>query len=182
MTKNKNLMRAALFVAAATVAAGAAGLVSARFDEPVAARASIKDAKGQAVGTARLTSTPNGVLLEADFNGLPDGEHAIHVHGTGRCEPPQYTSPGEHFSPQRKRHGFLDPEGPHAGDLPNIHVQAPAFTIEYLIDGVTLQGGANAILDRDGAAIVVHAEPDDYRTDPAGNAGSRIACGVIEKT
>jgi Cu-Zn family superoxide dismutase len=182
MTKNKNLMRAALLVAAAAVAAGATAAVGARSDEPVAARASIKNAKGQAVGTARLTSTPNGVLLEADLNGLPAGEHALHVHETGRCEPPQYTSAGDHFSPQRKRHGFLDPEGPHAGDLPNIHVQAAALTIEYLIDGVTLQGGANALLDRDGAAIVVHAEPDDYRTDPAGNGGNRIACGVIEKT
>jgi Cu-Zn family superoxide dismutase len=181
MTKNKNVTRAALVVAAATVAAGVAAAVGARSDEPVAARASIKDAKGQIVGTARLTATPNGVLLEADLNGLPAGEHAIHVHETGRCEPPQYTSAGDHLRPLGRRHGFLDPKGPHAGDLPNIHVQAPGLTIEYLIDAVTLQGGANAILDRDGAAIVVHAKPDDYRTDPAGNAGNRIACGVIEK-
>jgi Cu-Zn family superoxide dismutase len=176
MTKKQ--MHPALLIAvlAATAAAGA------RSDEGRAARVEIKDANGHVVGTARLTPTPNGVLFTADLKALPAGEHAIHIPETGRCEPPQYASAGGHFSPHGRRHGFLDPKGPHAGDLPNIHVPAGDLTIEYVIEDVTLQGGASALLDRDGAAIVVHARPDDYRTDPAGNAGDRIACGVIEKT
>jgi Cu-Zn family superoxide dismutase len=121
------------------------------------------------------------VLLRVSISGLPPGEHAFHIHETGRCEPP-FDSAGGHFNPAGKKHGLLAPEGKHAGDLPNLHVPADgALKLEVLATEVMLAAGsANSLLDSDGAALVVHRDADDYRTDPAGAAGPRIACGVIE--
>ena len=109
------------------------------------------------------------------------GVHAFHIHAVGKCEPPDFKSAGPHFNPDQTRHGIMSPEGPHAGDLPNIHVPADGkLEVEFLNPVVTLSQ-ESALLDEDGSAIVIHAGADDYKTDPAGNAGDRIACGVIAK-
>ena len=146
----------------------------------VNARAELTTATGQAAGTATLIQTPNGVLLTAQLSNLPPGAHALHVHEKGLCEPP-FTTAGGHFNPGDAVHGFRQDAGPHAGDLPNFRAtDNGSAQIEMFLTTATL-GGANAMLDEDGASLVVHAGPDDHMTDPAGNSGSRIACGVIVK-
>jgi Cu-Zn family superoxide dismutase len=143
------------------------------------AGATLKDADGKEVGTATLTDTPSGVLIRLDLTSVPAGNHAFHIHAVGKCEPPDFKSAGGHFNPDKTEHGLENPEGPHAGDMPNIHVPADGtLNVEVLNVDAALSGDF-ALLDEDGAALVIHAGPDDYRTDPAGDAGARIACGVI---
>jgi len=143
------------------------------------ASAVLKDASGKEVGAATLTVTPSGVLISLDLTAVPPREHGFHVHTTGKCEPPDFKSAGPHFNPDQTKHGFMNPEGPHAGDLPNLHVPADGkLQVEVLEPNVTLSGEA-PLLDADGSALVIHAGADDYKTDPAGNSGDRIACGVI---
>jgi Cu-Zn family superoxide dismutase len=146
-----------------------------------AAKADLKDAQGQSVGTVTLTDTPNGVLIHAALTNVPPGVHAFHIHQTGACEAP-FTTAGGHFNPAMKQHGMTNPMGMHAGDMPNIEVPAGGkLTFDVLDSGVTLAAGPNSVFDADGSAIVLHAGPDDYKTDPAGNAGARIACGIITR-
>ena len=143
------------------------------------ATASLKDASGNEVGRATLTETSSGLLIRLDVTDAPSGEHALHFHAVGKCEPPDFKSAGPHFNPADAKHGIENPEGPHAGDMPNLHVPSDGrLSIEVLNQAVTLSG-KSALLDDDGAALVIHAAADDYRTDPAGNAGDRIACGII---
>jgi len=143
------------------------------------ASAVLKDASGKEVGAATFTVTPSGVLISLDLTAVPPGEHGFHVHTTGKCEPPDFKSAGPHFNPDQTKHGFMTPEGPHAGDLPNLHVPADGkLQVEVLEPNVTLSGEA-PLLDADGSALVIHAGADDYKSDPAGNSGNRIACGVI---
>jgi Cu-Zn family superoxide dismutase len=143
------------------------------------ATASLKDASGNEVGRATLTETSSGLLIRLDVTSAPPGEHALHFHAVGKCEPPDFKSAGPHFNPAEAKHGFENAEGPHAGDMPNLHVPADGrLSLEVLNQAVTLSGKA-ALLDDDGAALVIHEAADDYRTDPAGNAGDRIACGII---
>jgi superoxide dismutase, Cu-Zn family len=132
------------------------------------------------VGEVRLTDTPGGVLLQGRVERLDPGSHAIHLHAVGRCEPP-FDSAGGHFNPVAKVHGYLNEAGPHAGDLPNLHVpESGTLEFEVLAANVTLRAGeSNRLLDQDGAALVIHAGADDYKTDPSGTSGSRLACGVI---
>jgi Cu-Zn family superoxide dismutase len=145
------------------------------------ARADLVDAWGAGVGTVLLVETPHGVLLRLRVGGLPPGAHGLHVHQVGRCDPP-FTSAGDHFNPGGKKHGLGNPEGMHAGDLPNLHVgRAGDAEVELLAGGVSLSPGPASLLDADGSALVVHAGPDDHASDPAGKAGDRIACGVIRK-
>ncbi|KPV40423.1 hypothetical protein AN478_06415 [Thiohalorhabdus denitrificans] len=140
------------------------------------ASAELQDTDGEAVGEVKLKESPHGVLVHAELEGMPEGTHAFHIHETGRCEPP-FKSAGGHFNPEDKAHGFMSEEGYHAGDMPNIHVSDSGdLEVEYFAPGVEL----DELLDEDGGAILVHEGGDDYETDPAGDAGSRIACGVIE--
>jgi Cu-Zn family superoxide dismutase len=134
---------------------------------------------GQVLGQVRMWETPGGVTFRIGAAGLPHGIHGIHVHGVGRCEGPAFASAGPHWNPAGHKHGFNNPAGPHAGDLPNVTVSANGV----LAEAVTLPGASFAtLLDADGAALVIHARADDYVTDPSGNSGDRIACGVISAT
>jgi Cu-Zn family superoxide dismutase len=145
------------------------------------ASAPLKDAQGKEVGSANLTQTPRGVLINIAVKGLPPGEHAFHVHAVGKCEPP-FTTAGGHFNPDTKKHGLLAADGAHAGDMPNLHIpQSGDLTIEVLNAAITLEKGKpNSVFDADGSALIVHAGSDDYKTDPTGEAGGRIACGVVQ--
>jgi Cu-Zn family superoxide dismutase len=146
------------------------------------ASATLHDLAGRDVGTATFTDSYAGVIVSGTVRDLGRGEHAVHIHAVGKCEGPAFASAGGHFNPQGKQHGYENPQGPHLGDLPNIDTPgAGALHFEFLMPGVTLTG-TNALLDSDGAAIVIHAGHDDYKSDPAGNAGGRIACGVITRT
>lgn len=144
------------------------------------AGATLIDVAGRSVGQARLQQTPHGVLLKLDFKNATPGIHGLHIHDVGRCDRPSFESAGGHFNPSGRQHGFLDPRGPHAGDLPNIAVPSTTqLSVEYLVRDVTLEPGPRSLLDDDGSAIVIHAGQDDYATDPAGESGDRLACGRI---
>jgi len=146
-----------------------------------AAHAELRDANGRSVGTATLTQTPHGVLIVAQLSNVPPGTHAFHIHAVGQCVAP-FTSAGPHFNPAGRQHGIENVEGMHGGDLPNVVIpESGSAHVEIFAKDVTLTQGANAILDSDGAALVLHASADDYKSDPAGNAGARIACGVVTK-
>ncbi|AHG91324.1 superoxide dismutase copper/zinc binding protein [Gemmatirosa kalamazoonensis] len=142
------------------------------------ARADLRDVNGASVGTVTLTQTAHGVLITGDLSSLPPGVHAIHVHDSGRCEPP-FTSAGGHYNPAMRSHGFRANTGNHAGDLPNFSVGTNGTGhVETISRDLTLaQGGG--LFDGDGSSIVIHGGPDDYQSDPAGNSGPRIACGLI---
>jgi Cu-Zn family superoxide dismutase len=144
------------------------------------AKAALKDASGKDVGSAELTQTPAGVLIKLTVTGLPAGEHAFHVHGVGKCEPP-FTSAGGHFNPGGKKHGVMAMGGHHAGDMPNLHIPAGgALTVEVINAAITLEKGKpNSVYHPGGTALIIHAGKDDYKSDPTGEAGGRIACGVI---
>jgi Cu-Zn family superoxide dismutase len=145
------------------------------------ASAPLKSSDGKEVGSANLTQTPSGVLINLAVKGLPPGEHAFHVHAVGKCEAP-FDSAGPHFNPGHKKHGMMAAEGAHAGDMPNLHVpQSGDLTVEIVNSAITLEKGKpNSVFDADGSALVIHARSDDYKTDPAGDSGGRIACGVIQ--
>ena len=146
------------------------------------ARADLKNADGKSVGAADFRETKEGVFVILRVHDLSPGLHAVHIHAVGKCEGPQFTSAGGHFNPGQKKHGFKNPEGPHAGDLPDVLiVKNGSGRFEAVTDAVTFATGANSLFDQDGSAIVVHATADDNTTDPTGNSGDRIACGVIEK-
>ncbi|MCJ7842566.1 superoxide dismutase family protein [Lederbergia sp. NSJ-179] len=133
------------------------------------------------VGKATLKETEEGVKIHLQAEGLEPGTKAIHIHETGVCEAPDFQSAGGHFNPGGKEHGFQNPKGFHAGDLPNIEIEEDG-TINVVITAPNLtlkQGEKNSLLDEDGSALVIHEKADDYKTDPAGNAGDRIVCGVI---
>ncbi len=134
------------------------------------------NALGAPIGMVRAWQTAGGVSFHVQAAGLPHGLHGVHVHAVGRCDPPDFTSAGAHWNPAGKQHGLSNPAGPHAGDLPNVEVAANGV----LSATVTVAGASlAALLDADGSALVLHAAADDYRTDPSGNSGARIACAVI---
>ena len=165
--------------------AGAAALLVVAYCMPAAAAdlatAQLKDRSGKAIGDVDLTQTPGGVLLRVSVKGLAPGEHAFHIHAVGKCEAP-FDSAGGHFNPGSHKHGIVAGPG-HAGDMPNLHVpQSGDLMVEVLNTAITLEKGKpNSVFDADGSALVIHAKADDYRSDPAGNAGDRIACGVVQE-
>ena len=164
---------------------GLTGLLLAALSVPAAAQnahATLKNTDGKDVGAATLTQTGGGVLIAISVKGLPAGEHALYVHAVGKCEPP-FTSAGGHFNPDSKKHGLLAMEGHHAGDMPNLHIPASGdLAVEVLNTAVTLEKGKpNSLFGPNGTALVIHANKDDYKTDPTGEAGGRIACGVVQE-
>jgi Cu-Zn family superoxide dismutase len=166
----KNTVIAALF-AVATLAAA-----------PV--KVELKDAMGKPVGTATISEAKkDGVLIHMKVQGLPVGEHAAHIHMAAKCEGPAFTSAGGHFNPEMKMHGLDSETGPHAGDMANFTVAGKKgkANVTLVNTRVTLDNGAHSVFTNGGTALVIHAAKDDMKTDPAGNAGARIACGTITK-
>jgi len=144
-------------------------------------KVALKDAQGKDVGNVVIWDKGSGVELQLEFHDLAPGEHAIHFHQMPKCEVPDFKSAGGHFNPEGKKHGFDSPEGHHAGDMKNFTVGADGKAKIKLEDAdVSLKEGPHSLLTN-GAAVVVHAKADDYKTDPSGNSGDRIACGVITK-
>jgi Cu-Zn family superoxide dismutase len=145
------------------------------------ARVPMRDAMGHDLGTLTLANTNGGLILTGVLNGLPAGVHGIHLHTTGRCEPP-FATAGGHWNPAQRQHGTLNPNGPHSGDMPNVTVASDgSVTVSVMTPAGTLHG-TDGLMDTDGAAVVIHAQADDYRTDPSGSSGARIACGVVGGT
>ena len=155
--------------------------IAAAQENPVV-KIDLINAKGRPAGTATLTQTPAGVLINLNVTGLSAGPHGFHIHAAGRCDPPDFKSAGGHFNPAGKQHGFMSPKGYHAGDMANLVAgKDGAAHAEVLVEGVKLSDGDTALLRPGGAAIVIHAGPDDYKSDPAGASGARVVCGVIAR-
>jgi superoxide dismutase, Cu-Zn family len=141
-----------------------------------------KTSDGQDAGTATLTPDGKGVKVKLNLTNLPEGEHALHVHQNAKCDGPDFKTAGPHFNPDKKEHGTKNPKGPHAGDMPiNLQVMADGTDhVSFVSDSISLKKDApNSVFANGGTAFVIHAKADDMMTDPTGNAGDRIACGMI---
>jgi Cu-Zn family superoxide dismutase len=166
------------------IAVTAALVISSAFSAAAqkAVKVELKDGMGASVGTAMLSAAPKGVSIKLDLMNLPPGVHGIHVHAVAKCEGPAFTTAGGHLNPDMKHHGLDNPDGPHAGDMLNVTVAADGTAKSTIVaPGVTMGDGANSIFTNGGTALVIHAMTDDQKSDPAGNAGARIACGTITK-
>jgi len=180
MRVNILLSSALLAVAAAITGAQTPTPVGTTGKPSPTASGSFMDAEGRTVGQVRLQQTPRGVLLKIDLTNATPGIHAIHMHEVGRCDAPSFESAGAHLDTAAHKHGFMNPAGQHTGDLPNLEVPATSkLSVEYAMDGVTVESGARSLLDADGSALVIHAGKDDYASDPAGGSGDRLACARI---
>jgi Cu-Zn family superoxide dismutase len=144
-------------------------------------RIDIVNSKGVKTGSAQFSQTPDGVKIQVEVAGLPPGKHGIHFHEKAVCEVPDFKTAGEHLNPEGKQHGFENPLGPHAGDLPNLDIGSDGKgKAEFVSKRVTLEKDkANSLLKPGGTSLIIHEGPDDYKTDPSGNSGARIACGAI---
>jgi superoxide dismutase, Cu-Zn family len=157
------------------------GCASMRYGSPQAT-ADLKNAAGGSVGKVRFWEDTDGVRILAQVRGLPPGQHGIHLHAVGKCDPPDFASAGGHFNPAGRLHGLRNPAGPHGGDLPNLEVAADGQgELDYVTRLVTLASGPTSLSGPSGVALVIHASPDDGVTDPSGNSGGRIACGILTR-
>jgi Cu-Zn family superoxide dismutase len=149
---------------------------------PPSAGATLRDSSGRVVGSAVFLQESDGVRILLDLKGVASGIKGVHIHAVGRCDGPDFESAGAHFNPKKTEHGTENPRGPHAGDLPNITVDDKGLGhLEFTATLVNVKTGPASLLDGQRTALVLHEGPDDQRTDPAGNSGRRIACGVIER-
>lgn len=162
--------------------AGCAAMEQPVMEPPMmgSATADIRDNAGLPRATATATPLGDGIRVQVSAMNMAPGAYGAHVHTTGRCDPPGFESAGGHWNPTNQEHGKDNPQGMHKGDLPNLMVGTNGRgTMEINIPGVSLAGAGHRLMDADGAALVIHASADDYRTDPSGNSGARIACGVF---
>ena len=151
---------------------------------PKSAHAEIVNAQGAKIGSAKITLTSDGVKIAVKVSQLTPGEHGLHIHTVGKCEGPAFTSAGGHFNPTNAHHGVHNAQEPHPhlGDLMNLVVDTNGKgNASFIANGVTLGDGANSLFHEGGTALVIHAKADNLMSDPSGNSGDRIACGVIEK-
>ncbi len=174
------MLRLGLVAILALTGAAAAADKKPMADMPMtggrSALATLRTAAGVEVGHAKVTEVAGGLRVTVDVKGLPAGTHGAHLHTIGRCDPPDFASAGGHWNPMNMKHGSMNPQGPHAGDMPNLVVGADGRGTL----GINLAGaGFDSLMDADGAAVVLHAAADDLMTDPSGNSGGRIACGVL---
>ncbi len=176
------MLRRCLIAAAGLAALGLLWGCGQSSSAPETAKCALTNPQGQKVGEAQLEETGQGVKISLKVENLPPGVHAFHIHEKGACSPPDFASAGGHFNPFGKHHGLKNPQGPHAGDLPGITVGADGRgSLETVATLVTLKPGKNSLFQPGGTSLVIHEKADDDMTDPAGNAGARIACGAITK-
>ena len=161
------------------LALGAAAVAGAA-EKGKTAYTTLIDGTGKSVGTATFVEKKGGVEVKVKVSGLSPGKHGFHLHEKGSCDPPKFSTAGAHFNPFAKRHGSKNPAGKHAGDLPNLDVKADGTAeLTAIAEGASLGTGAESLLREGGTALVIHAGPDDEKSDPTGNSGDRIACGVV---
>ena len=166
----------------ATPAEGAAENAPAEPSTPeTLGSAALALADGTSAGTVELVSDDGALSFEVAVTGIPEGTHGFHLHTTGQCEAPDFTSAGGHLNPAEREHGRENPAGSHLGDLPNLVVNADGTASTTVALDAESGNAIDSLFDADGTAVMIHADPDDYRTDPTGDAGSRIACGVLER-
>jgi superoxide dismutase, Cu-Zn family len=174
-------------LAACTAGDDDAATDTATTDSPAAAAAPdpsvtamMRDASGRDLGTLTLTDAGGGISVSGTLRGLPPGDHGMHIHMVGRCDPPTFESAGEHWNPTTRQHGTENPQGPHLGDLPNVTVGTDSTaTVQGTTTGGSLRGTTNMLLDADGGAVIIHTSRDDLKTDPSGGSGAPIACGAV---
>jgi Cu-Zn family superoxide dismutase len=177
----------AQLMAAVAIAASVSGCATRGGDEPAgppapagAAQADLRDASGRTLARATATQVGDSLRIAVEAAGLPAGIYAAHIHSIGRCDAPAFETAGPHWNPSSRQHGRDNPRGQHLGDLPNLLVGTDGRgSFEFTIAGASLTTGGRRALDADGAAVVIHARADDYRSEPSGNSGARIACGVL---
>jgi Cu-Zn family superoxide dismutase len=183
-TPRRKLLVVAVAIMALAVGAALLAVSSSATADPFGQKiafARIVNAEGDMIGAAILTQKQEGVRVFAWARGLTPGRHGIHIHAVGMCDPAAFTTAGGHFNPEMKQHGLENPAGPHGGDLPNLEVSENGLGIMHAqSDRISLLDGPTSLFDADGSALIIHAGEDDQVTDPTGNSGARVACGVIQ--